>query len=95
MRASRKDRATSALELIRTQAEVAKELYECQVKLARTTTEKAVRELIDRYAEEEELLIRGLDLMKDEQSVLIFISLTKVPTILKKWLVAECNKSKN
>lgn len=95
MRASRKDRATSALELIKTQAKVAKELYESQVKLARTTTEKAVRELIDRYAEEEELLIQGLELMKDEQSVLIFISLTKVPTIQKKWLVAECNKSKN
>lgn len=95
MRASRKDRATTALELTKTQAEVARELYESQVKLARTTTEKAVSELIDRYAEDEELLIQGLELMKNKQSVLIFISLTKVPIIQKKWLVAECNKSGN
>ncbi|MCJ1344922.1 hypothetical protein MMC31_003127 [Peltigera leucophlebia] len=38
MRTSRKDRATTALELTKTQAEVARELYESQVKLARTTT---------------------------------------------------------
>lgn len=95
MRASRKDRATTALELTKTQAEVARELYESQVKLARTITEKAVSELIDCYAEDEELLIQDLELMKNEQSVLIFISLTKIPIIQKKWLVAECNKSGN
>lgn len=95
MRESRKERAITALELTKSLAEVVKELYESQVKLARTTTEKAVSELIDCYAEEEELLIQGLELMKNEQSVLIFISLTKVPAIQKKCLVAECNKSSN
>lgn len=81
IRASCKDRAITTLELIKTQAEVAKEFYESQVKLACTTTEKAVSELIDCYAEEEELLIQGLESMKNEQRVLIFISLTKVPII--------------
>ena len=106
MRASRKDRqeanetrgeqeVTAALELAKTQAGVAEKLYESQVKLARTTTEKAVSELIGRYAEEEELLVQGIGLMKNEQSVLIFISLTKVLAIQKRWLVAECNKSGN
>lgn len=86
---------TAALELAKTQAGVAKYLYESQVKLAHTSTENAVSELIGRYAEGEELLVQGLELMKNEQSVLIFILLTKVPAIQKRWLVAECNKSGN
>lgn len=106
MRASRKDRQeanetrgeqelTAALELAKTQAEIAKKLNESQVKLARTSTEKADSEFIGRYAEEEELLVQGLELMKNEHCVLIFLSLIKVPAIQKQWLVAECNKSGN
>lgn len=68
----------AVLELAKTQAGVANKLYESQVKLAITSTEKAVSELIGRYAEGEELLVQGLELMKNEQSVLIFISLTKI-----------------
>lgn len=81
IRVSYKNKATTALELTKTQAGVAKELYESQVKLACITIEKAVSELIDRYTEDEEFLIQGLELIKNEQSVLIFISLTKVPII--------------
>lgn len=83
------------MELAETQAGVAEKLCESQVKLARTFTEKAVSELIDRYAGEEELLVQGLKLMKNEQIVLIFISLTKIPVIQKQWLVAEYKKSGN
>lgn len=83
------------MELAETQAGVAEKLCESQVKLARTLTEKAVSELIDRYAGEDELLVQGLKLMKNEQIVLIFISLTKIPVIQKQWLVTECNKSGN
>lgn len=73
----------AVLELAKTQAGVANKLYESQVKLAITSTEKAVSELIGRYAEGEELLVQGLELMKNEQSVLIFISLTKISVIQK------------
>lgn len=83
------------MELAETQAGVAEKLCESQVKLARTLTEKAVSELIDRYAGEDELLVQGLKLMKNEQIVLIFISLTKIPVIQKQWLVTEYNKSGN
>lgn len=71
------------MELAKTQAEVAKKLYESQVKLSRTSTEKVVSELIDRYVEEDELLVQGLELMKNEQSILIFILLTRIPVIQK------------
>lgn len=73
----------AVLELAKTQAGVGNKLYESQVKLAITSTEKAVSELIGRYAEGEELLVQGLELMKNEQSVLIFISLTKISVIQK------------
>lgn len=71
------------MELAKTQVEVAKKLYESQVKLSRTSTEKVVSELIDRYVEEDELLVQGLELMKNEQSILIFILLTRIPVIQK------------
>lgn len=64
-----------------TQAGVTKELYESQVKLARTFTERADSEPIDRHAKEDELLFQGLELVKNEQIVLIFILLTKVLAI--------------
>ena len=51
---------------------------------ARTSTEKAVSELIDRYAKDDELLINGLELMENEQNVPIFTSLGKVPVIQKR-----------
>lgn len=66
MRESHKERATIVLELAKTQAGVAKKLYETQIKLACTTTKKAMNKLIDRYAEEEELLIQDLELIKNE-----------------------------
>ena len=65
------------------------------MKLARTITKKAVSELINRYIEYKKLLIQDLELMKNEQSILIFISLTKVSIIQIKRLVTKYNKSKN
>lgn len=50
---------TAALELAKTQDE-------SQVKLAHTSIEKAVSELIDRYAEKDRLLFQGLELIKSE-----------------------------
>lgn len=61
IRTSRKNRITTVLELTKTQAETARKLYESQIKLAYTTTEEAMAELIDCYAENEELLIQGLE----------------------------------
>lgn len=78
MRASHKDRqegietrgeqeVIAALELSKTQARVAKDLHEFQVKLARKFTEKMVSKLIDRYTDEDELLVQGLEFMKDKR----------------------------
>lgn len=57
MRASRKDKVIIVLKITKTQVEVVRELYKSQLKLACTTTEKAVSELIDCYVVDEELLI--------------------------------------
>lgn len=83
MRASRKNRQEAIEARGEIEAEAAKKLYQSQVKLAQTPTEKAVKELLDRYAEDDELLVKGLEVMRNAQNVLIFMSLSKVPAIQK------------
>ncbi len=87
-----KTQAEAAEKLHDSQVEAATRLHESQVKLAYTPTKKAVSELVDRYAEDDELLVKGLEIMKNESNVLIFISLSKVPIVQKRWLIIECNK---
>ena len=87
-----KTQAEAAEKLHDSQVEAATRLHESQVKLAYTPTEKAVSELVDRYTEDDELLVKGLEIMKNESNVLIFISLSKVPIVQKRWLITECNK---
>lgn len=84
----------AVLELAKTQAKTTKELYESQIRLACTSIEKAVGKLIDCYTDDNKLLVQGLELMKNKQNVFIFILLTKVSIIQKRWLVAKCSKSK-
>ena len=95
--------ALAALEFSKTQAEAAEKLHDSQVKaatrlhksqvkLACTPTEKAVSELVDRYAEDDGLLVKELEIMKNESNVLIFISLSKVSIVQKRWLITKCNK---
>lgn len=62
----RKLEAVAALELAKTQAEIAKKLYEFQVKLACTSTEKVFGKLIDCYTNDDKLLMQGLELMKNK-----------------------------
>lgn len=87
--------ALAALEFSKTQAEIAKKLHDFQVeavtrlhkfqvKLAYTPTEKAVSELIDRYAKDNKLLVKKLEIIKNESNVLILISLSKVLIMQKR-----------
>lgn len=87
-----KTQAEAAEKLHDSQVEAATKLHKSQVKLAFTPTEKVVSELVDRYAEDDRLLVKGLEIMKNESNVLIFISLSKVPIVQKRWLVTECKK---
>lgn len=87
-----KTQVEAAQNLHKSQIEAAKHLHESQVAQARTSTEKALDELIDRYTGEGGLLMKGLELMRNEHNVIIFISLSKVPNVQKQWLVTECNK---
>lgn len=69
-----KTQAEAAEKLHDSQVEAATRLHEFQVKLVCTPTEKTVSELIDRYAEDDRLLVKGSEIMKNENNVLIFIS---------------------
>lgn len=66
-----KTQVEAAQNLHKSQIEAAKLLHESQVAQARTSTEKAVDKLIDRYPGEDGLLMKGLELMKNEHNVLI------------------------
>ena len=74
------------------QVEAATQLHRSQIKLAYTSTKKVKSEPLNRYAENNELLIKKLKIMKNESNVLIFISLSKVPIIQKQSLSTEYNK---
>ena len=74
------------------QVEATTRLHESQTKLACTPIEKGVSELVDRYVEDDGLLVKELEIMKNESSVLTFISLSKVLIVQKHWLIIECNK---
>lgn len=80
IRASCEDRQEAIEACGEIEAEAAKKLYQFQVKLAQTPTEKAVNELLNCYAEDDEL-VKGLEVMRNGQNVLIFISLSKVPAV--------------
>ena len=82
----------SAEKLHDSQVEATIWLHESQMKLAYTPTEKAMSELVDRYVENNGLLVKELEIMKNESSILTFISLNKVPIIQKRWLITQYNK---
>ena len=63
--------------------QAAKLLQKSQVAQTYTSIKKAVNKLINHYIGKDELLIKGLKLMKNKHNVLIFISLGKVPNIEK------------
>lgn len=84
MRANRKNRQEAIEACGEIEAETAEKLYQSQVKLAQTPTDKAVNELLNRYAEDDKLLVKDLEVMRNAQNVLIFISLSKVPAIQKR-----------
>lgn len=66
------------------QVEVATRLHESQVKLDYTPSKKTVSELVNRYAEDNKLLVKWLGIMKNENKILIFIFLSKVSIIQKR-----------
>lgn len=67
-------------------------MYKSLVKLAYTLTKKAMSKLVDKYMENNRLLIKRLEIMKNESNILIFISLNKVAIIQKHWLITKYNK---
>lgn len=96
-------KALVVLELSKTQVEVAKKLHdsqveaitklhEFQIKLACIPNKKTMNKLVNRYIENDGLLVKELEIMKNKSNILIFISLNKVPIIQKHWLITEYNK---
>lgn len=47
---------------------------------------------VNKYVEDNKLLVKKLEIMKNESNILIFISLSKVSIVQKRWLVTKCNK---
>ena len=78
-----KTQAKVAEKLYNSQVKVATQLYKSQVKLACISIKKAVNELIDKYVEDNRLLVKRLEIIKNESNVLIYISLSKVFIIQK------------
>lgn len=74
------------------QVEAIIQLHESQVKLTYTSNKKVISEVIDRYVEDDKLLVNRLKIMKNESNVLIFIFLSKFPIMQKHWLITKYNK---
>lgn len=86
--------ALAMLEFPKIQTEVAKKLHDSQikvithlneshVKLVFIQTKKTMNELINRYIEDNRLLVKRLEIMKNESNVFIFISLSKIFIVQK------------
>ena len=63
------------------QVEAVIRLHKSQVKLVCILIEKAVSTLVDKYAKDNAILVKGLEIMKNKSNILSFIFLSKVSII--------------
>lgn len=72
-----------AQNLYKSQIKLAKYLYESQATQACISTKNVVDKLIDYYTGKDGLLMKGLELIKNERNIFIFIWLSKVSNVQK------------